>query len=64
MSNTYQEPMADGGDHPLKPISPAILAAARQVLHDAADCHDVDPEMADPIADAVVMALLPWMSAS
>lgn len=45
-------------DHPLHGMDPAVLECAREVLDQAAEVHDVDPEMADPIADAVVMALV------
>ena len=60
-SNDYQQPMANGQDHPLKNVDPAILAAARLPLEAAVTWKDVHPDMAEPIADAVVMALLPWL---
>ena len=44
-------------DHPLHGINPEILECARTVLRGAAQWHDVDAEQAEPIADAVVMAL-------
>jgi hypothetical protein len=34
-----------------------VLDVAREVLAGAVEEHDVDPEMAEPIADAVVAAL-------
>ncbi len=47
--------------HPLANVPPRVLAAARQVLAGAAAEHDVDPEMADPIADAVVAVVAPFV---
>ena len=59
MSNDYQQPMANGQDHPLKPVPPAILETARQVLREAAEApyHDLSADMAEPLADSVVWAL-------
>lgn len=49
-------------NHPLCGIKQEILDAAREVMEGAVIWKDVDPDMADPIADAVVMALLPWIN--
>lgn len=43
--------------HPLFMVPPEVLRIARQVLDDAAEYKDVDPESAHPLADAVVMAI-------
>lgn len=48
-------------DHPLVNIDPAVIAAAREVLAGAVMWKDVHPDMADPIADAVVIGLLPFI---
>lgn len=48
--------------HPLHDVPQAILEAARAVLAGAALEKDVDPDAADPIADAVVIQLLPWLT--
>lgn len=48
----------DHPSHPLHNVDPRVLEVARSVLRSAAQAHDVDAEMAEPIADAVVMALL------
>lgn len=50
-----------GGPHPLADVPQVILDAARGALREAAELGDVDPSMADPIADAVVIDLLPWL---
>lgn len=47
--------------HPLRLVPDEVLKSARSVLAAAANLRDVDPEMADPIADAVVIALMPWL---
>lgn len=57
MANQYD----DYPDHPLHGIDNKILEAARRVMRDAVTWKDVDPEMAEPLADAVVMNLLPWI---
>lgn len=44
--------------HILATVPPHVLAAARRVVAGAAATGDVDAEMADPIADAVVAALV------
>jgi hypothetical protein len=54
-ANTYDDP-----DDPVHGVPRTVLEAAREVLRQAAVWRDVDPEYAEPIADAVVMALLPW----
>ncbi len=48
--------------HPLALVPPGVLEAAREVLRDAAANKDVDAEMADSIADAVVLNLLPCVA--
>jgi hypothetical protein len=45
-------------EHPLCGVSAEVLESARKVLRAAVEDHDVDPEMADPLADAVVLALV------
>lgn len=49
-------------DHPLTNVPLEVLDAARKVMFDAAIWKDVAPGMADPLADAVVIALLPWLN--
>jgi hypothetical protein len=49
-------------DHPLRNVPDEILAEARKVLQGAVVWKNVDAEAADPIADAVVVALLPWIN--
>lgn len=61
MSNTYQAPMTDGKPHPLRDVDPAVLRAAREAMQGAVVWKDVHPDMAEPIADAIVMSLLPWL---
>jgi hypothetical protein len=46
-------------DHPLNGVPQAVLDAARQVTADAVREKDLDPDVADALADAVVMAVLP-----
>lgn len=48
-------------DHPLCGVPDEILAAARQELSSAAVWGDVRDDMVEPLADAVVMSLLPWL---
>ncbi len=47
--------------HPLAHVPPRVLAAARKVLADAVVEKDVDPEVADPLADAVVAVVAPFV---
>jgi hypothetical protein len=47
----------DHPGHPLCGINPDVLEVAREVLFEAAVWGDVDPELAAPLADAVVLAL-------
>jgi hypothetical protein len=47
--------------HPLHGIPAEVLQAARGVLTEAVAWKDVDADQAEPLADAVVMALLPWL---
>jgi hypothetical protein len=46
--------------HPLADVPPVVLAAARAVMAGGVLTRDVDPEMADPLADAVVAAVAPF----
>lgn len=46
-------------DHPLSGVPQAVLDAARRVTADAVREKDLDPDVADALADAVVMAVLP-----
>ena len=48
---------ADFPDHPLRDVPQSVLDVARKPVRDAAEYKDVDPEMADSIADAVVAQL-------
>jgi hypothetical protein len=52
---------ADFPDHPLVNIRQAVLDAARHAMAEAADAGDTSSEMINPIADMVVMDLLPWL---
>jgi hypothetical protein len=45
-------------DHVLANVPQKVLDVARKVLAEAAESHDVDVAMADPIADSVVAALV------
>ena len=47
--------------HPLANIRQSVLELAHGVLLGASEWNDVAPGMAEPIADAVVMALLTWL---
>jgi hypothetical protein len=47
--------------HVLRDVPQEMLDAARSVLAAATPWKDVDAEMAEPIADAVVAALRPWL---
>jgi hypothetical protein len=57
MSTDY----TDYPEHPLHKVPQEILDAAREALHDVAIWKDVDRDMATPIADSVVVALIPWL---
>lgn len=48
-------------DHPLCGVPQEILDAAREVLDGAVVWKDIADEHAHPLADAVVMNLLPWL---
>ena len=56
MSNTYDDPA-----HPLHGVPKEILAAAREEMQGAAVWKDVAEDMVEPLADAIVMSLLPWL---
>lgn len=47
--------------HPLHAVPEEILVAARDFLLDAAEIGDVDMDMAIPLADGMVLTLLPWL---
>lgn len=47
--------------HPLHGVPRMILHAARKSLLEAADWGSVDPDEAIPLADSVVVELLPWL---
>lgn len=49
-------------EHPLRNVPQEILDAARSVLDECVAWKEVERYMAHPIADAVVVALLPWLS--
>lgn len=59
----YERPTryAEYPDHPLYRIRQAVLDAARHAMQEAADAKDVDAKMVNPIADMVVMDMLPWL---
>lgn len=59
MSSTPTAPTRydDWPEHPLFGVPAAVLAVARTVMADAAQTGDVDADMADPLADAVVLEL-------
>lgn len=45
-------------NHPLAGVPQEILDVARAVTDEAADvCHDIDPELSWPLADAIVLQL-------
>lgn len=46
-------------EHPLHGVPHEVLSAARRVTVDAARWRDLDPDVAEPLADAVVAASLP-----
>lgn len=48
-------------DHPLHGVPDEILQAARDMMRGAVIWGSVDTQMADPLADAVVMAVTPWL---
>lgn len=52
---------ADHPDHPLCNVRQEVLDAARHAMAEAADAKDVTEEMVNPIADMVVMDMLPWL---
>lgn len=47
--------------HPLARIRQRVLEVAHRSMFEAVDAGDVEPGMAEPIADMVVMDLLPWL---
>jgi hypothetical protein len=48
--------------HPMARVRQRVLEDAHRAMFKAVDEKDVEPGMAEPIADMVVMALLPWLS--
>lgn len=46
-------------NHPLHDVPVEVLEAAREVMHEAARWHDVEDDMAQPLADSVVAGALP-----
>ena len=48
--------------HPLHNVPQEILDAARFVMSEAVECRDITAAHANPLADATVMALLPWLT--
>lgn len=60
--NAPDELYRDFPDHPLHDVPKVVLDAAREVMREAADWKDVDAEMADALADSVVVELRPWLS--
>ena len=47
----------DVPDHPLAGVPQAVLDVSRRVLREAAEERDVDPELAEPLADLIVWRL-------
>jgi len=54
----------DYPDHPLCGFPESVLEVARESLQGAVEWGDISEDMRDPIADAMVMALLPWIDTS
>jgi hypothetical protein len=50
-------------NHPLNGVPDAVLQVAREVTAEAVRCKDVDPDIADALADAVISAALPALKA-
>jgi len=50
---------AEYPEHGLHDVPLALLEAGRAAMAEAARYGDVDPELADALADAVVMAVMP-----
>lgn len=48
----------DYPDHPLYRVSQDVLDVARRAMNEVAEYKDVDPDMAEPIADSIVMAFI------
>jgi hypothetical protein len=65
MSNTYQEPMANGLDHPLKHVPPEVLETARNFMRELSISDGYPPsDMIEPVADSFVMSMLPHLQAA
>lgn len=47
--------------HPLVNIRQAVLDSARHAMQEAADSGEITQNMVKPIADMVVMGMLPWL---
>ncbi len=47
--------------HPLARVPQHVLDAARAVMASGVETKDVDPEVADPLADAVIAAIVPFV---
>lgn len=58
MADSSESRYHDYPDHPLASTPIAVLEVARGVMQRAVECGDVDSEVADPLADAVVAALI------
>lgn len=52
---------ADFPDHPLAKIRQEVLDAARHAMREAHESGEIAEGMIEPIADMVVMDLLPWL---
>ena len=52
----------DHPEHPLHGIDKRILQAARAAMDDVAEARDISPAMVVPVADMMVMALLPYLA--
>jgi hypothetical protein len=48
-------------DHSLHDVPLVVLEAARDVMREAAGLRDVDADLAEPLADAVIMSALPLL---
>lgn len=55
-------PYANYPDHPLHDVDIAIIDTARAAMQQAVETNDVSPDMADPIADMIVMSLKRYLT--
>lgn len=60
MSNPYYT----RPDHPLSIVRKEVIDAARAQMAGVVKYNDISPDMADPVADSIVMALIPFLQDS